>query len=233
MEISIDIQRRSVHLSAKQQGLATAAYTRNALRAAFLSQISEIQYPWQSPITLNLQETTLKKMIVKYSEQSVYRPLEEIKYWFAYSSGAFIEPGYPPLFYSKDKNKPISPNISAVASVGEGVAGFIAQRLYKCRKLARPNHDFPDIVMEDNSCTKTYLVESKATISSKVNSDPSEVKEKVKEKIKDRLEEELPRIAAYASSCLLLDNRPIVGILVGTALLRETNYFCYVVEVNL
>ncbi len=229
MTISIDIQRRSIHLSAKQQALATAAYTRNALRAQFLSQISQIHYPWQSPITLSLQETTLKKMIVKYSEQSVYRPLEEIKYWFAYSSGAFIEPGYPPLFYSKDKNKTISPNISAVASVGEGVAGFLSQRLYKCRKLARPNHDFPDIVMEDNSCTKTYLVESKATISSKVNSEPSEIKEKAK----DRVEEELPRIAAYASSCLLLDNRPVVGILVGTALLRETNYFCYVVEVNL
>lgn len=229
MEISIDIQIRSIHLSTKQQGLATAAYTRNALRPEFSSQISEVKYPWKHPINLSIQETTLKKMIVKYSEQSVYRPLEEIKYWFAYSSGAFIEPGYPPLFYSKDKNKPIAPNISAVASIGEGVAGFIVQRLYKCRKLARPNHDFPDIVMENNDCTKTYLVESKATISSKVNSDPFEVKEK----IKDRVDDELPRIAAYASSCLMLDNRPVVGILVGTALLRETHYFCYIAEVNL
>jgi hypothetical protein len=229
MEISVDVQIRSIYLSAKQQGLATASYTRSALRPEFLSQISGFKYPWQPQKTLSIHENTLKKMIIKYSEQSVYRPLEEIKYWFAYSSGAFIEPGYPPLFYGKDKNKSISPNISAVASVGEGIAGFLAQRLYKCRKLARPNHDFPDIVMENDSYDKTYLVESKATISSKVNSDPFEVQEKAKYKIDD----ELPRLAAYASSCLQLDNRPVVGILVSTALLRETNYFCYIAEVIL
>ncbi|MBD1999235.1 hypothetical protein H6G00_21905 [Leptolyngbya sp. FACHB-541] len=94
-------------------------------------------------------------MISKYSEQLVYRPLEEMQYWFAYSSGAFLEPGYPPLFYSRTEHKVITPNKSAVAGIGEGIAGFLAQRLYQCRKLARPNHDYPDIVMEGNG--KTYL----------------------------------------------------------------------------
>lgn len=103
-------------------------------------------------------------MIEKYSEQLVYKPLEEVRYWFAYSSGAFITPGYPALFYSRTKDNKVSPNKSAVASIGEGVTGFLAQKLYKCRKLARPNHDFPDIVMEDNNYTKTHLFESKATI---------------------------------------------------------------------
>ena len=161
MEISVDVQIRSIYLSAKQQGLATASYTRSALRPEFLSQISEIEYPWQPQKTLNIHENTLKKMIIKYSEQSVYRPLEEIKYWFAYSSGAFIEPGYPPLFYGKDKNKSISPNISAVASVGEGIAGFLAQRLYKCRKLARPNHDFQTLLWRMIAMIKLILLNQK------------------------------------------------------------------------
>jgi len=228
MEISINIQKKSILLSPKQQGLATAAYTRKALLPEFLSQLSQAKSHWEPEISLTVHENTLKKMIVKYAEQSVYRPLEEIKYWFAYSSGAFIEPGYQPLFYGRDKNQTISPNVSAVASVGEGVAGFLAQRLYKCRKLARPNHDFPDIVMESDDYKTTYLVEAKATISSKINSDTVEVKQRIEERVYD----ELPRLTAYASSCLKLDNRPVIGILIGTALLRETNYFCYMVEVE-
>jgi len=139
-----------------------------------------------------------------------------MQYWFAYSSGAFLEPGYPPLFYSRTEHKVITPNKSAVAGIGEGIAGFLAQRLYQCRKLARPNHDYPDIVMEGNG--KTYLVESKATALSLAD-------------IQQVLDEELIRIAAYTASCAELDARPVVGLLVGTALISETAYQSCITEV--
>lgn len=218
MTILIDIEHRHIKLSAAEQSLATAANSRQQLRFQFQSQISSTKPPYKKAGSLQIYEDTLKRMIVKYSEQLVYRPLEEIQYWFAYSSGAFIEPGYPPLFYSRAENKTVSPNKSAIAGIGEGIAGFLAQRLYRCRKLARPNHDYPDIVMEANG--KTYLIESKATLASSASN------------IKQVIEDEITRMAAYASSCVQLDTRPVVGLLVGTALVNETHYQCYITEVT-
>jgi hypothetical protein len=127
-----------------------------------------------------------------------------------------LEPGYPPLFYSRDRNRTVSPNKSAVAAIGEGIAGFIAQRLYRCTKLARPNHDYPDIVMEGEQ--KTFLVEAKATLQSQ------------DDRIEEVVEAELPRLASLTSSAGQLDVRPVVGLLIGTALVSEVHYYCYMVE---
>ena len=49
---------------------------------------------------LNISESTLRRIIEKYSEQAVYRPIDDMRYYFQYAKRAFIEPGYPPLFYS-------------------------------------------------------------------------------------------------------------------------------------
>lgn len=211
--IILNIERRVITLSSQAQNLATGVYGREALRPEFLRSIS-IAPPYSPIPSINIHESILKRMTVKYSEQLVFQPIKEIQYWFTYSSGAFICPGYPPLFYSRDKNKTVSPNKSAIAGIGEGIAGFLSQRLYNCRKLARPNHDFPDIVMEANG--RTYLVESKATLASDVSQE---------------IEEELPRMAAFASSCAKLDIRPVIGLLIGTAILSEANYGCYITEV--
>lgn len=154
----------------------------------------------------------------KYSEQLVYSALTELQYWFSYSSGAFLEPGYPPLFYSRSKKHVISPNKSAIAGIGEGIAGLIMQRLYHCRKLSRPVQDYPDIVMEGNG--KTYLVESKATTDSI-------------QEVRRILDEELHRMAAYVSVCKELDTRPVVGVLVGTALINESQYHSCITEVEI
>ena len=218
MTILVVIEEKNIHLSSEEQFLASAANSREKLSNQFQSQINSKSYQYRHKASLQIHEDTLKRMVVKYSEQLVYRPLEEIQYWFAYSSGAFIEPGYPPLFYSRDENKKVSPNKSAVAAIGEGIAGFLAQRLYGCRKLARPNHDYPDIVMEGSG--KTYLVESKATLASS-SSD-----------IKKVVADELIRMAAYTASCTQLDPRPVIGMLVGTVLESEAHYQCYITKVT-
>lgn len=216
--ILIDVRVRQIQLSSEEQSLATAASAREALRLEFLSQIATSKPAYQPRCQLQVDELVLKRMIVKYSEQLIYRPLEEVRYWFAYSSGAFLEPGYPPLFYSRADHKAVSPNKSAVAGIGEGVSGLIAQRLYRCRKLARPNHDYPDIVMEGNQ--RTYLVESKATLASGSS------------EIESVIEQELVRFASYVSSCSQLDSRIVVGLLVGTALISETRYSTCITEIT-
>ncbi len=215
--ISLTIKRKLISLSQHEQGLATAALARSAMAPGFQAAIASRTV--ETNLSLSISEPTLERMVVKYSEQLVFQPLQEIRYWFTYSSGAFLEPGYPPLYYSRDRSQTVSPNKSAVAAVGEGIAGFIAQRLYRCSKLARPNHDYPDIVMEGQNTT--YLVEAKATFRSE------------DEHIETVIDEELPRLAALTAAARLLDFRPVRGLLIGTAVASEVDYYCYIVELEL
>jgi len=212
--IRLEIEHRVIELPEEHQGLATGAYARSALAPVFKEAIE--MHVQQTTIVLPLSESTLGRMIVKYSEQVVFQPLREIRHWFTYASGAYIEPGYPPLYYARDRNRPVSPNKSAEAAVGEGVAGFLGQRLYRCRKLARPNHDYPDIVMETEQAT--YLIEAKATMEDGIDA---------------TMDEELPRLAAMTVSASQMDFRPVVGVLVGTSLTAEDLYRCIAVEVRL
>ena len=215
--ISLDIRHKTITLSQHEQGLATAAHTRTAMAPEFQTAI--VPRTTETRLSLDISEATLARMVVKYSEQLVFQPLEEIRYWFTYASGAFLEPGYPPLYYNRDRNSRVSPNKTAVCAIGEGIAGFIAQRVYHCTKLARPNHDYPDIVMESGQMT--YLVEAKATLNSQ------------EEGIEWVVESELPRLAAFTSSAGQLDVRPVVGLLVGTSLVSEIQYYCYMIELQL
>jgi hypothetical protein len=216
MPIHLTLEHRQLSLSPVQQTLAKAAASRQAMRFQFQAQLAHLpSYASLSPIQID--ERLLAQMIRKYSEQLVYRPLEEIQHYFTYTSGAFLEPGYAPLFYSRTENRLITPSKSAVAGIGEGIAGLVAQRLFHCRKLARPNHDYPDIVMVGNG--KTYLVEAKATTGSAAD-------------IQQVIEDELIRMAAYTSACFELDSRPVIGVLIGTALTSETHYHCSITEVS-
>ncbi|MEP0868827.1 hypothetical protein NDA01_03325 [Trichocoleus desertorum AS-A10] len=218
MTIQITLEHRLLQLSQEEQSIAKIAATRHASRLRFKALLANRRSTYTPVGSFQLRRDTLRRMVSKYSEQLVYRPLEEMQYWFTYSSGAFLEPGYPPLFYSRTEQRRMTANKSAVAGIGEGIAGFLAQRYYQCRKLARPNHDYPDIVMQGNG--NTYLIEAKATTDSTLG-------------IKQVLEDELVRMAGYISACAELDTRPVVGILVGTALMSETDYRCYITEVAL
>ncbi|MBW4540239.1 MAG: hypothetical protein KME43_13985 [Myxacorys chilensis ATA2-1-KO14] len=219
MDIEIAIEHRHLKVSPAEQALAQAAASRDALKVQFLSQLASKSLTYTLTQTLGVNPNTLKLMVRKYSEQLVYQPLEELQFWFSYSSGVFLEPGYPPLYYSrKPSGQSISPNKSAIAAIGEGVAGLVGQQLYQGRKLARPIHDYPDIVMLGNK--RVYLLESKATTLSK-------------EDIKRVIDDELVRMIVYASACADLDKQTtVVGVLVGTALLGETCYRTYITEVS-
>jgi len=213
--ISLDIQRRRIVLPTQLQGLITGASERRVLRRELDRQLLP-QLGYSEALALTISEPTLKHMVTKYSEQLVFHPVNEIRHWFTYQSGAYIEPGYPPLYYGRARNKVLSPNKSAVAAVGEAIAGFLAQRLYRSRKLSRPNHDCPDIVMEaDNG---TLLVEAKATL-------------KTAHAIKEKIDGEIPGMARLVISARLLDRRPVLGLLVGTFLRSETEYYACLTEV--
>jgi hypothetical protein len=214
--IALEIKRRTIGLPAHLQGLITGASERLVLRLELDRRLSP-QLAYRESLAMTISEPTLKHMVTKYSEQLVFQPVNEIRHWFTYQSGAYIEPGYPPLYYARERNKTVTPNKSAVAAVGEAVAGFLAQRLYQCRKLARPNHDCPDIVIEASG--KTFLVESKATL-------------RTEQAIQETIDKEIPRMARLVVSARLLDRRPVMGLLVGTHLQSETDFYVSVTEVS-
>jgi hypothetical protein len=214
--ISLNIERRRITLATELHGFITGAGERRVLRTELDKRLLP-QMDYSETLAVEIAETTLKHMVTKYSEQLVFQPVNEIRHWFTYESGAYIELGYPPLYYAREKNKPFSPNKSAVAAMGEAVAGFLAQRLYRCRKLSRPNHDYPDVVMESEG--KTYLVEAKATLAGQKT-------------IREVINGEIHSMSRLVTSALFLDQRPVVGLLLGTFLESETSYYVCITELT-
>lgn len=214
MYIDIDIQRDQLPLDPALRGLATGAHTRAALAPRFERAAANVLV--RSSHHCRVHETTLRRMVDRCSEQLVFRALEDVKDWFSYTSGSFFSHGYPRLHYAATGNRKPTSNKSAIAAVGEGVAGLLAMRLYRGRLLARPFHDYPDIVL--GSPNGIMLVEAKATTEDKVNSIASA---------------ELPRLAAYAASVRDIDPAVTTALLVVTRLVREQAYEVRIVEISL
>lgn len=218
--ISLSISQRQISLSLTLQAIAKASASRRGLQLRFQQQLSQCLVDYRSTETLELHEDVLRRCVWQYSEQVVFDPWEELNIWFTYRGGHFLAPGYQPLFYSRSENHSVTPSKTAVAGIGEGVSGFLAQRLYRCRKLARPIQDYPDIVMNATDSGAIYLVESKASTGSP-------------EALQRTIDEEVIRLASYASACLELNTRPIRGLLVATAFLGTNEYRAYLTEILL
>ena len=219
MNIAIALRRRQFQLSPLEQSLAQTAASRKVLKDQFNAQLASHAVAYSPAQIITVAPDALKLMVRKYSEQLVYQPLEEMRFWFNYSSGIFLEPGYPPLYYSrKPSSQSVSPNKSAIASLGKGIAGLVAQRLYRARKLARPIHDYPDLVMVNGQTI--YLIEAKATTGSGAD-------------IQQTIDDEVSRMSVYTAGCTnLAPQNKIIGVLIGTALTNLNAYETYVTEVR-
>jgi len=212
--IRLEVATRTITLSADDQGLANAVATRSTLAEEFIEKMDSMP-PYGSPTTEFIDETTLTKMVTRYSEQLIFKPLDEIRHWFAFKGGTHLAPGHNPLYYSMQSQKQASPNVSAIMGIGEGVAGFLAQRIYGCTLLARPNHDFPDMVMESGN--QIFMVEAKGSMKD----------------ARGLLNPELWRMASFTSACAQMDNRPVTGLLIGTTIVKRDVYNCHIIEVHL
>jgi hypothetical protein len=75
--------------------------------------------------------------------------------------------------------------------------GRISSATYGESAPLKPNHDYPDIVMEAGK--KTCVIESKATIDS------------IESGMLATIDEEIPRLVSFASTSSQLDVRPVVA----------------------
>ncbi|OUC11910.1 MAG: hypothetical protein B0A82_24690 [Alkalinema sp. CACIAM 70d] len=220
MDITLSVYRSQVKLCRVGKSLAQTAASRKLMKDLFKTYLEQRASPYSLIQKVGLSSNMLKMMVRKYSEQLVYQPIEEIQFWFTYSNGVFLEPGYPPLYYNrKSSQQRIAPNTTAVGAIGEGIAGFLAQRLYQARKLARPTYDYPDIVMAAGS--SIYLIEAKATTNSV-------------DQMQQVIKNELGRLCVYVSGCThLAPQTEVVGILMATALINSNTYSTYITEIQL
>lgn len=218
--INIDIYKREISIPSKLTPVALSS--RNKFQQQVIEAIrKEIRkHSYKSNINIRVNEFTLRRMIEKYSEQAVYRPIDDMRYYFQYARRAFIEPGYPPLFYPAVVDRKRAANISAVSAIGEGVSGLVLQQMYGCRKLVRPYKDGVDIVMTNG--LETYLVEAKGSASSS---------EKDLQKKLDN--EYLREMVCETLSSAGIDNRNLKGLLIGLYLKDELKYNCYITEINI
>ncbi|HEY9618367.1 MAG TPA: hypothetical protein V6C64_16100 [Microcoleaceae cyanobacterium] len=219
MLIEITIERRCLQLTDSLSALASLASSRSETKDQFLRELAGNITDYAPLSPLPIDSNTLRTMITQVSEQIVYRPLEELRhFYFTYARGAFLLPGYPRLYYMATNKQQLSPSKSAIAAIGEGVAAILTQRLYPgTLRLARPYHTYPDLVSTDQ--TSTLMTEAKATVDSVQG-------------IKQVIQAEVFRMAQHVSACTTLDVRPVVGLLIGTALLDETKYHAVITEVR-
>ncbi len=123
--IKIEVKTREIALSSSL--IPVALSRRNTFKYQFQQAIENQKKSYAPKTVLHVDELTMRRMIEKYSEQVVYRPIDDMRYYFQYTNRAMTEPGYPPLFYPAVVDRKRDPNISAVMAIGEGVAGFVAQ----------------------------------------------------------------------------------------------------------
>ncbi|MBD2247249.1 hypothetical protein [Nostoc sp. FACHB-888] len=218
--INIYIRKREIFISSTLTPVALS--NRNKFRQQVIEAIDKeiINNHYTKNVNIRVNEFTLRRIIEKYSEQAVYRPIDDMRYYFQYSKRAFIEPGYPPLFYPAVVDRKRAANISAVSAIGEGVSGLVLQQMYGCRKLVRPYKDGVDIVMTNGR--ETYLIEAKGSAT------PQE------EDFLNKLDNEyLLQMVCETLSSAGIDSRRLKGFLIGVHLKDELNYTCYITEIKI
>lgn len=158
--INIEIYNRQIRLDpALRESLLDQRVERTSeFKRAITTQ--KVQY---NPVTdINVDEFILEKMITDFSECAIYNALGELDYWFSFSKGVMIDPGYKALAYRALYGRDKKPDTSAVGAIGEGVAGLIMKRHYKAARITRPNN-YPDIIMQNITGDVKMLVEAKAS----------------------------------------------------------------------
>jgi hypothetical protein len=74
--------QKDILLDQEDLSLAAGSTTRAVLRDEFLKRVESKSGKYNPVTSLFVHESILKRMISKFSEQVIYQPLNEIRFWF-------------------------------------------------------------------------------------------------------------------------------------------------------
>jgi hypothetical protein len=130
-------------------------------------ELSGVPYTWFNSISFT--SVTLRSRIERFSEQYVANAEAELAAYVKFRNGRALEVMYPDLLYFSEGPDYLF-NKSVAAAIGEGMAGFLVQRLFGFIPQARPLGLSPDIIMQRND--EIAFVEAKATLATSRSSLP-------------------------------------------------------------
>jgi hypothetical protein len=177
--------------------------------------LNRLTYSPATPISFT--SVTLRSRIKKFSEQFVADAEAELAAYFSMKTGRALDVAYPDLLYFADGTEYMF-NKSVAAAIGEGLAGFLVQRLYGFRPQARPLRLSPDIIMVRGG--RVAFVEAKAALATGRSSITKVVNEAAVE------------VMRFLYTAPYLKTATYCGFIVGTEILEADRFRCRILEMT-
>ncbi|MFM6081583.1 MAG: hypothetical protein ACKPCI_24230, partial [Dolichospermum sp.] len=91
--IKLEIYHRVIEVPSRLSNFALS--DRRKVKDIFEEEIDQEikENEYKKIQTSSINEVTLQRIIEKYSEQAVYRPIDDMRYYFQYAQRVFIDPG--------------------------------------------------------------------------------------------------------------------------------------------
>jgi len=183
-------------------------------------QLVAVRFSSTKDLTFN--SVTLRRMVKRYSAQFLGDVELELREYFARRGGSSFNSEYADLLYFESVNGPtLSSSVSA--GIGEGMAGYLVQKLHQYTPKARPIGYTPDIIMERLHPPGIALVEAKGTTITSTSAKRSVLPEL--------------RLAAIDMIKMLamapyLNRAKYTGYVIGTEIVDEDEFRCYVLRLE-
>ena len=213
MLYKLHIHEAKLLVSDSHRGAFTSDYGQRELGKI----LRALPYIYRSDQHFN--SVTLRYLVRKFSEQNIGDIEVELGAQFKKQSGMALNVNYPDLLYFATSSGPQF-NRSVSGAIGEGIAGYIVQKLYGFTPKARPIGYSPDIIMEKTQPHSIALVEAKGTSKSDSKG------------IRNTIQEAAFELLQMMSSAPYLKATKYAGYVIGTEIIENEEFNCYVLRLE-
>ena len=213
MFYKLHIHEATLLVTDSHRGSFTSAFGKRQLEKT----LGALSYTQTSD--LDFSSVTLRYIVRKFSEQNIGDIEVELGAQFKKQNGMALNVHYPDLLYFATISGPQF-NKSVSGAIGEGIAGYVVQKLYGFVPKSRPIGYSPDIIMGKDQPYSIALVEAKGTSKSDVKG--------IRTTIRDAAVELLQMLSAAP----YLKAAKYAGYVVGTEITENEEFNCYVLRLE-
>ena len=178
------------------------------------------QVIFSPPSSLTFSSVTLRNRIQKFSEQFVADAETELDTYFNFSTGRALDVAYPDLLYFGSGSTEYYFNKSVAAAIGEGMAGYLVQKVFGFIPKSRPLGLSPDIIMESKPTDQIAFVEAKAALKNPRSTILGEVRKAAVE------------LLHFLATAPYLKQAKYQGYIVGTEIVTQREFNCYILRME-